>query len=351
MKLSSVFALKAELQEAVAAPQSALPKAFAAAARARGVSRRSFSRRVDATHTRSPASVRVALGVVAGKSSSDYRLGARVQSSGRGARDLAAEIARRARGEADVRIVPHVRKQVFPPSWFKRRHRPLEAGLSVGHPRVTAGTIGFIVEDQHAFYVLSNNHVLADVNAGEPGDPIIQPGRIDISHGPKVNSRTLIGVLDRFVPMSFSRANVVDCALAALIPDMEFFAGWTEALPGLVRGVKPVTVADLGRPVKKAGRTTGVTRGRITQVNIDRLQVDMGDDVERIALFSDQIEVEGLNRPFSDGGDSGSLIVDEAGFARALLFSGGEEEDTGCELTYANLLDVVLQKLGVTLVL
>jgi hypothetical protein len=351
MKLESVLALKAELKDDVAVDARLIPKPVAAALGARGATARSIGRQLDASHTRAADSVRVALGVAAGRKRGDFQLGARVQTRGPAGRRLAEEIARRARGEADVKIVPKVGKRAPSPSWFRRRRRPLEAGISIGHYNVTAGTLGFIVEDQHAYYALSNNHVLADVNAGRPGDPVIQPGALDIAGRTKVSTRTMVGVLDRFVPMSFVRANVVDCALAALLPELDFWVGWTEAIPGRVRGLKPVTFDDLGRPVAKAGRTTGVTRGTITQVNIDRLQVDMGDTTERIALFSDQIEVEGTGRAFSDGGDSGSLIVDDAGFARALLFAGGRDEDTDRDLTFANLLDVALQKLGVTLVL
>jgi hypothetical protein len=86
-------------------------------------------------------------------------------------------------------------------------------------------------------------------------------------------------------------------------------------------------------------------------VGLDRLRVDMGDQTERIALFSDQLEIVGTKSQFSDGGDSGSLIVDTDGYARALLFAGGEEEGTGRDLTYANQLRTVLQKLGVELTL
>jgi hypothetical protein len=43
--------------------------------------------------------------------------------------------------------------------------------------------------------------------------------------------------------------------------------------------------------------------------------------------------------------------VDRNSYARALLFAGGSEEGTNRDLTFANLLTVVLQKLGVTLAL
>jgi hypothetical protein len=246
--------------------------------------------------------------------------------------------------------VPHiVKRPAVTARWLQRRRRPLEAGISVGHYRITAGTLGAFVADRHGIYALSNNHVLANVNEAEPGDPVVQPGPDDMPGRKKISARTMIGVLDRYIPISFQRSNVVDCALAALLPEVEYIPGWTAALPGRMKGVRGITYEDLGEPVSKVGRTTAITHGRITQVNIDRLKVDMGDDSPRIATFSDQIEIEGNTEPFSDGGDSGSVIVDRDGFARALLFSGGPD-DLGRDLTYANMLDVVLEKLGVSLV-
>lgn len=264
--------------------------------------------------------------------------------------ELVAEITKRARGEADVRIVPEVSKRAPDPSWFQHRHRPLEAGLSVGHFEISAGTLGFVVQDRHAHYVLSNNHVLANVNAGRPGDPVVQPGPIDPPGAPGLNPDQFIGVLDRFVPLSFQRANVVDCAVAAIARGLEFYAGWTEALPGVVTGTSPLTIDDLGRPVAKAGRTTGVTRGVISQIEVDRLQVDMGEPgAPKLAEFSDQIEIQGNDgQSFSQPGDSGSLIVDLKGRAVALLFAGGAD-DQGVDLTFANRIETVLEKLGVRL--
>ncbi|MGH7551796.1 MAG: hypothetical protein ACREMQ_02055 [Longimicrobiales bacterium] len=350
MKLESVLGLKAELRSELQPAIPAMPAVFSRTA-GPDARRSAFAARVSATHTRSPKSEVVALGVAAGRTRNDFKLGARIHVAGPRGRALAKSINERARGEADVRIVPKVRKRTPTPAWFRRRRRPLEAGVSCGHFKITAGTLGFIAEDKDAFYILSNNHVLANVNTAQPGDPIVQPGPDDVTGNFRVSSRTLIGVLDRFVPISFQRSNVVDCAVAEVLPDLDFYAGWTESLPGLVRGVRSVTVGDLGRPVSKAGRTTGVTRGTINQVNIDRLRVDLGEEGSPMdALFSDQIEIVGAgNRAFSDGGDSGSLIVSDDGFARALLFCGGPDEN-GNDLTYANPIDKVLEKLGVTLV-
>lgn len=342
MHLTSVRALKQELKE-----KPILPRAFARALKV-PVASMAIARGADTVHTRSPASVSYALGVVRGKSKQDYRLGARIQAKGARARALAEEIRARTHGEAEIRLVPRVTKRSPPPSWFRRRHRPLEAGLSVGHFAITAGTIGFIVEDDDGYYVLSNNHVLANVNQGQPGDPVLQPGPADR----RPAARNLVGVLDRFVPISFVRSNVVDCAVAELMNGIEYHEGWTEAIGGLVVGAAPITVDDLGLEVRKAGRTTGVTRGTITQVEIDRLTVDMGEPGRpEVALFSDQFEVVGMgNKPFSLAGDSGSLIVDKRRRARGLLFAGGPDEN-GVDLTYANRIERVLSKLGVKLTL
>jgi hypothetical protein len=65
--------------------------------------------------------------------------------------------------------------------------------------------------------------------------------------------------------------------------------------------------------------------------------------------YSDQFEIEGLNgRLFSDGGDSGSLIVNGNRKAMGLLFAGGPDE-RGVDVTYANRIELVLQKLGISL--
>jgi len=75
--------------------------------------------------------------------------------------------------------------------------------------------------------------------------------------------------------------------------------------------------------VGKVGRTTGTTRGRVVTFELDNLLVSY--DVGTIR-FDHQIEIEGEgDRPFSQGGDSGSLIVDADRRAVALLFAGSDQ--------------------------
>jgi len=344
MKLDSVRALKTALLSSEASGIAAAdpPEVFArTAGRLRPKARRSLA----ATRTMQPP--RVGLGVAPGARRGDYRLGARIHARGAEAARLARRLESRTAGEVDLRFVPEVLPRAFPPAWFRQRHRPLEAGLSVGHFAVSAGTLGFVVQDAAAYYLLSNNHVLANVNAAQPGDPIFQPGRVDQTP----DDGSLVAVLDRFEVLSFIRENVVDCAVGQLLGDQQFYAGWSEAIGGVVQGSRRLRQTDLGTTVFKAGRTTGVTEGVITQVEIDGLRVNMGEPGKpKPASFSDQFEVIGTNGPFSQPGDSGSLVIHEDGHAVGLLFAGGPDAQ-GIDLTFVNDVETVLERLRVSLVL
>ena len=76
------------------------------------------------------------------------------------------------------------------------RWRPAPGGVSIGHYRITAGTLGCVVRDRStgARLILSNNHVLANSNDASPGDLILQPGPTDGGQA----SANRIGVLERF---------------------------------------------------------------------------------------------------------------------------------------------------------
>jgi hypothetical protein len=218
---------------------------------------------------------------------------------------------------------------------FRGRYRPAPGGVSVGHFRITAGTLGCLVHRGELLYILSNNHVLANVNSGHLGDPIVQPGPID---GGKVPADT-IASLSQFVPIKFGGAiNDVDCAIAQTSSKL----------------VVPTNIAygRIGSPpvpcrrdllVKKTGRTTQSTRGRITDCNAT-VRVNYGPS--GIAIFQNQIIIVSLlPSPFSAGGDSGSLIVtDQGNQPVGLLFAGTQSH------TLANPIQPVLTKLNVAIV-
>ena len=358
MQLSAVRELKEELRsEQVRELPRAHVSAFAEAGAPESLRRQLGAQHVGYT----PPAHRVSLGVAKGPRRRDYRLAVRVYGKSASARRLAKRYAERASGEADVRLVPKVtpggpapaaqtiaRIPGTPgPSRLQRRTRPLYPGLSCGHYAITAGTLGAIVTDGEALYILSNNHVLADVNNADLGDPILQPGPMDAQK--PLSWRDVAALLSEFVPISKVRSNLVDCAIAEILDDslLDGYYTWNDAVGGELKGHYTYIDADfLGEPVAKIGRTTGATSGIITQVELDGLSVSMGGSVG-VARFSEQFEVIGDNdRTFSLGGDSGSLIVTHDRWAVGLLFAGGPDQD-GVDLTFANAIGTVMERLDV----
>jgi len=216
---------------------------------------------------------------------------------------------------------------------FKGLYRPAPGGVSVGHFKITAGTIGCLVKKAGKLHILSNNHVLANVNQAAQGDSVLQPGPFDGGTMPA----DVIAKLSAFVPISFTNPNLVDCAIAAV------------SAPNLVTPLNkvlgklklPVVAPALNILVSKCGRTTQFTKGRITGVNTT---VRVGYGTAGTAIFRNQVIVQSLiTTPFSQGGDSGSIIVNNAKQPVALLFAGSTSH------TIANPIQSVLTALGVTI--
>jgi hypothetical protein len=223
--------------------------------------------------------------------------------------------------------------EAFP---FRGRYRPAKGGVSVGHVKITAGTLGCMVASGAKRYILSNNHVLANSNSGKLGDAIVQPGPYDGGHAPA----DTIARLSKFVPIKFGGVltNLVDCAIAetttALVSPKNISYGTLSTSP-----VQP----SLNLLVKKAGRTTQFTRGRIVGVNVT-INVNYG--TAGVARFVSQMLIQSLTaNPFSAGGDSGSLIVSDSGNRPVgLLFAGSSTH------TIANSITSVLSALSVSIV-
>jgi len=284
----------------------------------------------------------ISLGV-ARKGPNNFRLAIRIQTRALEMAPLVEAFVKHAKGEADVVYIGRIVKRQVP--WTQQRLRPLEIGGSIGHFKITAGTLGCFVRKRSgsAVRILSNNHVLANENAAKKGDAIIQPGRYDGG----VKGKDTVGSLDTFVRLLRNRTNYVDCALAALKVGIEFQSGMIRDL-GQLAGLAPA-VLDLDAPVEKVGRTSEHTRGRVTAFELDNVVV--GYDIGNLR-FDNQIEIEGADDgPFSQGGDSGSLIVDADHRGVALLFAGGDEGGSnGKGLTFANPIHTVLDELRVDLI-
>ena len=262
-----------------------------------------------------------------------------------------------------------------------QKRRPCPPGYSVGHPQVTAGTLGAWVHrgpgDEH--YILSNNHVIANSNDAILGDFIRQPGRADGGtdndrfarlteyvrirfdndngggNGKKSSAALgwklwkwpanviakLLGCPYRLVVarpnvVEQPEPNLVDAAVARVL--LEEWVDLEIPAIGEIQGFRDL---DLGDRVIKTGRTTETTTGTVETVNATS-QVDYGTG-KGIATFGDQFVIRADSGEFSQGGDSGSAIVDEDGFVGGLLFAGGDG------VTIVNRISHVVSLLGIRL--
>jgi hypothetical protein len=327
MQLSSVRALKKELQENLVGPW---------------VSNQLYRQSLGVRATRLAENVvppTLALGVKRASSQSDgFQLAVRVQQALLLKSPLIDQIKIQAKGEIDVQYVGLIRPRQAP--WYQLPSRPLRIGCSIAHYRVTAGSLGGVVRtrDGGKELLLSNNHVFADENRGAQGDDILQPGSFDGGQDPA----DCVGTLSSFIPIDFKQANLVDCATAApgeeIDLDPQTLTGF-----GRLNGVRNAPLTG-NETVSKIGRTTGATTGTITAIELDNLVIDYDQGQ---ATFDSQIEIAGgAGSVFSEGGDSGSLIFDQSLSAVALLFAGSSSGGTGnLGLTYANPILEVLDQL------
>jgi len=229
-----------------------------------------------------------------------------------------------------------------PTAWFLR---PVPIGVSTGHPNITAGTIGARVRDAAGnVYALSNNHIYADQNDASIGDGAIQPGAFDGGTDPADR----IGTLDDFEPIEFAKrrkipTNTMDAAIVLSSTDM---LGNATPLDGYGTPSSTIASAYVNQPVKKYGRTTKLTFGQVSEINVTVDVCYEGFVVcTKWARFEDQIAI--TDGDFSGGGDSGSLIVaddeDNNNNPVGLLFAGSSTR------TIANRIDLVLSRFVVTI--
>ncbi|UPK01686.1 hypothetical protein [Bradyrhizobium sp. 170] len=332
MNIDSARALKEEIASQV------VPPAVSAIQRAGGFSITTFS-----LSRMTKAEPLVALGIAQGTGHGDVRVAVRLQRrSLEHSQSMIENIRQRAKNEVDVRFVGRVAKHALP--WYRIRQRPLLPGGSVGHFKITAGTIGAIARDKKTGrdVILSNNHVLANENAAKIGDAIVQAGVID---GGSLK-RDAVAKLSKWIDLITKRANLIDAAIAPITKSIDFDALTYKGI-GKLAGTRTTPILP-GMAVKKLGRTTGLTRGKVSAIEIDKVVVDY--DLGSLS-FDNQVEIESVgNSAFSAGGDSGSLILDEENFGCALLFAGSERggpNDRG--LTYANPIAIVLKRLAIEL--
>jgi len=248
--------------------------------------------------------------------------------------------------------------------------RPARPGSSIGHHKISAGTFGAVVRDVKTGepLILSNNHILANGSDGKDGrsrigDPILQPGPYDggtegdriadllrfwplvrkvkpadcpvATGAAKVGSK-LVHIIRPNYDIRFVKRNqddnIIDAALARPVSRDIISPDIMEI--GIPRGT---AVPDVNLKVMKSGRSSGLTSGGITAIDVT-LEVEL-DDAGDVGYFSEQVVCDMISR----GGDSGSLVVDDQMRAVGLLFAGSDK------YTIFNQLNNVFSRLGVEL--
>lgn len=191
------------------------------------------------------------------------------------------------------------------------RIRPAPGGVSIGHVKITAGTLGCLVKRNSELLILSNNHVLANENRANIGDHILQPGPYDGG----IDSKDVIATLKEFVSIDFRKENKIDAALALPLNPVDKYVTKEVLEIGVPSGYAE---AKLNDQVIKSGRTTGITRGKIITVNAT-VKVQYSSYT---AIFENQLVSDIISR----GGDSGSAVFLDDGSNRVcgLLFAGSE---------------------------
>ena len=226
-----------------------------------------------------------------------------------------------------------------------------------------SGTLGALLRDNSGReYLLSNNHVLARSDHASVGDTIVQPGLIDNNCTPNGDGPGTVPVaaLTAWLPLRSSQTNA-DAAIAQIASHTVDTSGsilelgthqpdgtLSAAPPGVSSTDGKGENATLQMHVAKSGRTTGLTCGRVTALDLD-ISVDYYRNCAETRpyltkTFTGQIAVSGDR--FSDAGDSGALIVDTANAEPVGLFFAGGVDASGVSHAIASPAPDVLNELA-----
>jgi hypothetical protein len=219
------------------------------------------------------------------------------------------------------------------------QRKPIQPGFSVGHPKITAGTLGAIVRKNKRLCILSNSHVLANSGKAKKGDKILYPGKDD---GGELATDTIAELEDFIIfQLGGDFSNKADCAIAAILTEKLGEVEQEIFKLGLPTGiVKP----KRGMQVVKVGRTTGETIGEVRDIHF-RMQIEYPNNLGKLG-FLDQV----FCSRYSMGGDSGALVLEkETKKAVGLHFAGFPDKNKEMGSVF-NPIQEVLQALKITLV-
>ena len=239
------------------------------------------------------------------------------------------------------------------------RYRPVEAGSSIGpEASVSAGTLGGWACDNtdDTIVLLSNNHVISNLDTLPALRRIVQPGRFDGG----VLPGDVIGALKRHNPVNTVAnpppagtvipTSVVDAAIGSIDGGIDIDHDVIDIGPAIYELRAPA----LNMNVQKRGRTTRLTtNGRITSVGMTFNCTYLNGT--RISSIQNAFRITSTDgNVFSSPGDSGSLIFDQAAGQLnntlpvvGLLYAGGTFNN-GTPFTDANDINSVFGALNLS---
>jgi hypothetical protein len=239
-----------------------------------------------------------------------------------------------------------------------RRHLAMPdraPGASIGHVSGYPGTLGCFVQTAGAngnwIGAISASHVLGRKGQSKKGDDILSPGHPDGARvrGAKIGVLEDFSLLTDFQDISDNYLCCQDIALVK-VTDMEDFPdrtmAWCPEDENKLIPIKEVIggreVAErLGQPVYKRGRTTGLTRGILEIVGLQRQRIVIGG---RDHIYTNILAVKCEDdTPFSKSGDSGALVYTEDGYPLGLVIAGTDQ------YSFVSPLDACLEDMKATL--
>ncbi|EKU92827.1 Nal1-like putative serine protease [Bacteroides oleiciplenus] len=214
-------------------------------------------------------------------------------------------------------------------------YNPLKGGIQLINYGKGAGTgtLGCFVKDANdRVYGLTNRHVGVSV-----GSVLYHPKKTPVhccSEKYCNHDCCIIDVKGNIGSVKkISQLTTTDSAIIELATDVK----WKNEIVdiGVVKGESTIAPEELlGQTVRKRGRTTCLTTGKIDICYYESVSSYQ---------YREQIVIKNEGGIFAQGGDSGSVVVDKDDKVLALLW-GGMGNDGVC-----NLIRPVLEEMGVTL--
>jgi hypothetical protein len=260
-----------------------------------------------------------------------------------------------------VKFTEPFRALVKPPkvpavSHTAKQTTPIQLGTSGGWGHDLAngyccgGTLGSLIQIGNDKYILSNYHVFeSDIVSGgnsrvaANGDPVIQPGLIDVNCNADNAQEVATLVKKGSLP-----DNNVDASIAQVVSGAVDPAGSILEIGTISSNT---VAASLNQPVKKSGRTTRLTRSKVSGLNATvsvAYENECAGGTAFTKTFTGQIIIANRASKFLAGGDSGSLMVEDVTTnprAVGLLFAGSSS------LAVANPINEVLSFFGATAIM